>query len=262
MSKKYSVASVCAVILFLAITFKATASDEITVSAAISLKNAFEDMGKSYENVNNGEKIILNFNSSGALARQIEAGAPVDVFASAALREMDRLVKKGFVAAATRTDFATNSVVLVSPNIGQGKTKPLPVVSFQSLVSENVAKISIGNPETVPAGRYAKEALRFLKLWDGIREKIIFAENVRQVLDYVARGEVDAGMVYSTDAAIRPRDVRVVMKAPKGGHRPIVYPIGVVKGTKNAGLAKRFIEFVQTGKGKTILRKYGFGVMQ
>ena len=135
---------------------------------------------------------------------------------------------------------------------------PLPITSFGDLVSEKVRRIAVGNFKTVPAGRYAEEVLNHFHLLPAIREKLIFAENVRQVLDYVSRGEVDAGIVYSTDARMRPKEVGVVTGAPKAGHRTIVYPIAVVKGTKNETLGRSFISFILSPEGKKILDRYGF----
>jgi molybdate transport system substrate-binding protein len=125
-----------------------------------------------------------------------------------------------------------------------------------------VKKIVIGNPKTVPAGRYAEEILKSLNLRGGITDKLVLAENVRQALDYVARNEVDAGMVYTTDAIIRSKEVRIVMKAPQGSHQPVVYPIGVVKGSENEPLARDFITFVVSGNGQDILKKYGFETLR
>jgi len=227
--------------------------NEITVSAAISLKNAFEEIGKTFEEKRPGTKIRFNFGASGDLTRQIEAGAPVDVFASAAQKDMDVIDQKGFITPGTRTNFMGNSIVLVKPGVSR-----IRMESLEDLRKAEVKKIVIGNPKTVPAGRYAEEVLRYLKLWEAVKEKLVFAEHARQVLDYVARNEVDAAMVYSTDAMIRPKEVRVVLKAPGNSHPPIVYPIAVVKGSKNQLLAREFIALVLSIEGKTILNKYGF----
>jgi molybdate transport system substrate-binding protein len=228
-------------------------SRELTVSAAISLKNAFEDLAKVFAPKNPGEKVLFNFGGSGDLARQIEAGAPVDVFASAAQKDMDDVDRKGLLTAGSRRDFTRNSLVLVRPAIGSGK-----LTSVNDLVKGDVKRIAVGNPKSVPAGRYAEEALRKLKLWDSLKEKLIFGENVRQVLDYVARGEVDAGLVYSTDAAIRGREVEIVAKLPEGSHQPIVYPIAVIKGSRQEPLAKAFVEEVISAEGQRVLGRYGF----
>jgi len=232
---------------------QSTSIHEITVSAAISLKNAFEETGKIFMQNHPGTKVIFNFGGSGDLARQIEAGAPVDVFASAAQKDMDDLGKKDLIAPNSRRDFARNGVVLVKP-----ANSIIPLQTFTDLQMKEIRKIVIGNPKTVPAGRYAEEALRHHDLWDAVKDKLIFAENVRQALDYVARNEVDAGLVYSTDAMAGSKEVKVAMKLPEGNHQPVVYPIGVIKGTKEESLSKAFVDFVISEEGQRILSRYGF----
>jgi molybdate transport system substrate-binding protein len=226
---------------------------EIIVSAAISLKNVFEEIGKTFEKKHPGAKIRFNFGASGDLARQIEAGAPVDVFASAAQKDMDDIDQKSLITSGTRMNFAGNSVVLVKPSLSQ-----IRMELFGDLRKSEVKKIVIGNPKSVPAGRYAEEVLKYFNLREAVKDKLVFAEHVRQALDYVARNEVDAAMVYSTDAMIRPKEVRIITKAPDKSHQPIVYPIGIVKGSKNQSLAKEFITLVLSTEGKNLLRKYGF----
>lgn len=226
---------------------------EITVSAAISLKNAFEEIGKLYEKQNTNSKIMFNFGASGDLMTQIKGGAPVDVFASAALKDMDELDNEGFVLKDTRTNFVSNSVVLIVP-----ASSKVTLTSFGDLKKPEIKKIAVGNPKTVPAGRYADETFRYFKISDMIQTKLVFAENVRQVLDYVSRGEVDAGVVYSTDAMVKQQEVRIIMTAPETSHKPIMYPIAVVKGTKNEKAAKAFLSFVTSDEGRKILTKYGF----
>jgi molybdate transport system substrate-binding protein len=222
------------------------------VSAAISLKNAFEEIGRLYES-KYGTKCILNFGGSGALAKQSLGGAPVDVFASAAQKDMDDVDKQGLIVAGTRADFAANSIVLIVPS---GATVPLK--SFEGLRAAKIEKIAIVNPKTSPAGRYAEEVFSYYQILPSIKDKYIYTENVRQVLDYVARGEVDAGVVYATDAAVRSKDVKIIAAAPEASHKPVVYPIAVVKGAKNEADAKAFISLVLSPEGKKILQKHGF----
>jgi molybdate transport system substrate-binding protein len=243
--------------LLLATNIKAQSAlgNEITISAAISLKNAFEDIGRIFQERNPGTKLLFNFGASGDLARQIEVGAPVDVFASAAQKNMDDLNQKDLIIRGTRKDFAGNRVVLIIP-----VESAIPLTSFNDLRKGEIQRIAIGNPKSVPAGRYAEEGLRYFHLWDVIKDRLILAENVRQVLDYVARGEVDAGMVYSTDAMVRAKEVRIVAEAPEQSHRPVVYPIAVVKGSKKEVLAREFIGVVTSKEGEKVLQKYGFKV--
>jgi len=253
--RRFVFVMVCFTALFLAADIRAqsTSTHEITISAAISLKNAFEEIGKTFMEKHPGTKVVFNFGASGDLARQIEGGAPVDIFASAAQKDMDDIGKKDLIAANSRKDFAKNGVVLVKP-----ANSTIPLQTLTDLQRKEVGKITIGNPQTVPAGRYAEEALRHFNLWDAVKAKLIFAENVRQVLDYVARGEVDAGLVYSTDAMVRIREVEIVVKLPEGSHQPVVYPIGVIKETKEESLSRALVDFVISAEAQRILSQYGF----
>jgi molybdate transport system substrate-binding protein len=232
-------------------------ANEITISAAISLKNAFEEVGNIFKEKHPWTRIRFNFGASGDLARQIEGGAPVDVFASAAQTEMDEIDQKGFITSGTRMNFARNSMVLIKSGMSQIRTE-----SFEDLQKAEVKKIVIGNPKSVPAGRYAEEILKYFNLWEAVKEKLVFAEHVRQALDYVARNEVDAAMVYLTDAMTRSKEVRIVMKAPDKSHRPILYPIAIVKGSKNQLWAKEFTALILSIEGKNLLNKYGFGTVK
>ncbi len=252
--KKIMLVFVSVLLLFMATTRVYSAdAEQLTVSAAISLKNAFEEIGKIYEVQNKGSKIALNLGASGNLMAQIKGGAPVDVFASAAQKDMDDLDNAGYIQKNTRANFVSNSVVLIVP----ATSKILPG-SFEDLKKPEIRKIAVGNPKTVPAGRYADETLKYLKIFGAVQEKLVLAENVRQVLDYVARGEVDAGIVYSTDAKMSTQDVNIIATAPAGSHKPIVYPIAVVQGAKNENAAKKFIAVVVSSEGRKILSKYGF----
>ncbi len=232
-------------------------SNEITLSAAISLKNAFEEIGKAFEGKHPGTKITFNFGASGDLVRQIEGGAPVDAFASAAQKDMDEIDQKGLITSGTKVNFAGNSMVLVKSRVSR-----IRIESFEDLRKSEVTKIAIGNPKSVPAGRYAQEILRRFHLWEVVKEKLVFTEHARQALDYVARNEVDAAIVYSTDALLRPKEVSVLTKAPAEAHPRIIYPIAVVKGSRNPLLAKEFITFVLSVEGSLVLKKYGFEVVK
>jgi len=252
---KLFVASLCLGCSLFSLGVFAATPNEITVSAAASLKNAFEEIGKAFEAQNNKVKVFLNFASSGDLKRQIQAGAPVDVFASAAQREMDDLERQGGLVTGTRHNFARNEMVLVKPAIST-----TPLKTFSDLTKPEFKKIAIGNPSSVPAGMYAEQVLKYFGVWEAIERKLVFGESVRQVLDYVARGEVDAGIVFSSDALVRFKDVSVIMKAPSGSHVKAVYPIAIVKNRKNDKDAEAFVDFVLSVTGKKILEKYGFKV--
>jgi molybdate transport system substrate-binding protein len=228
------------------------AGREITVSAAVSLRDAFREISKQYEG-RTGAKINFNFGASGALQKQIESGAPVDVFASAGIPQMDALAKQGLIAPETRRDFARNTLVLVVPTDSTSG-----ITAFADLGGAKVKKLAIGNPKTVPVGQYAERSLTRLGLWQELGSRLILAEDVRQALDYVARGEVDAGIVYASDVRATGDRVRTVATAPADSHDPILYPIAVVKASSNQETAKAFIDAVMSDEGQRILEKYGF----
>ncbi len=232
----------------LSVTAKAA---DIIVSAAASLTNAFNDIGKEFEKTNPGHKVLFNFAGSGALLRQIARGAPVDVFASADQDTMDKALAQNLVVRSSRADFTRNTLVVVVPaDAGLG------IPDLKGLGAESVKRIAISNPETVPVGKYSKAALEAAGLWEGLKARMINTQNVRQSLDYVARGEVDAGFVYATDAAAMPGRVKSVF--PVATQTPITYPIAVVKGNGKENLAVKFVEFVKSGEAQGILARYGF----
>ncbi len=228
------------------------AAKNLTVSAAISLKDAFDEIGSAYQ-TKSGVKINFNYGASGALQQQIENGAPVDVFASAGEAQMDALEKGGFINSDSRRDFVWNSLVLIVP-----KNSTLNIKTFNDLRKSEVKKIAVGNSKTVPAGQYAAESLTNANLGDALQNKLISAENVRQVLDYVVRGEVDAGIVYATDAQAAKNSVNVVAAADENSHSPITYPLAIIKDGKQKQAAYAFTNFLLSETGQNILRKYGF----
>ncbi len=224
---------------------------DLTVSAAASLTNAFGEIGKSFEAQNPGTKVRFNFAASGALLQQIAKGAPVDIFASADEETMDDAQKQDLVDAATRIDFVRNRLVVIVPS--DAKTVPTVLADLGGVA---VTKVAIGQPASVPVGRYTRSVLEQANLWSTIEPKMIGAQSVRQALDYVARGEVDAGFVYATDAAIMPDRVRVAFTVPTP--RPILYPIVVLKNAADAATAQRFVRFVAQPASQAVLARYGF----
>ena len=227
-------------------------TEYLTVSAAVSLKNAFDEIGKAFS-AKTGKKMYFNYGASGILQQQIESGAPVDVFASAGERQMNELEKRDLIIYETRKDFAGNSLVLIVP-----KDSKLNIVNFNDLTKPEVQKIAVGNPLTVPAGQYAEESLTKMNLKDVLQSKLILAVNVQQVLSYVERDIADAGIVYATDALTARENVKIVAIADEKSHSPILYPIAVIKDSKNAQTAKDFVDFVLSAEGRQILQKYGF----
>lgn len=225
-------------------------SEDLTVSAAVSLKDAFIEIGEIYK-TKTGRNVSFNFGASGALQKQIETGAPVDVFASAGEKQMDDLAKRN-IAIFERHDFARNKLVLIVPANAKST-----LTDFSKLSDSEIKKIAVGNPKTVPAGQYTSQVFEKLNLQNDLQSKLVFAEDVRQVLDYVVRGEVDAGVVYASDVKIAGEKVRVAATAAETLHDPILYPIVVIN-TKQMSAGKEFIGLVLSAEGQQILQKYGF----
>jgi len=223
----------------------------ITVSAAISLKDSLDEIGRMYEQERPGVTISFNYGGSGTLQRQIEQGAPVDIFLSAAEKQMDELQAKGLVEADSRRNIVRNQLVLIAP------ASQMAVHGFQDLSRPEVKIIALGEPATVPAGMYARQTLEHLGLLGAVEKKTVFAKDVRAVLTYVETGNADAGMVYQTDAQDSAK-VRIVSVAPADSHDPIVYPAAILKGTKNSSGATSFLSFLSSSHAGDIFRKHGF----
>ena len=227
------------------------AAADLTVSAAASLTNAFQQIGTAFEAANPGTKVQFNFAASGPLLQQIAKGAPVDVFASADQETMNQAEQQKLVVVATRTNFVRNSLVVIVP------ADRAPPKALADLVAPSVRQVAVGVPASVPVGRYTKAVLEKAGLWAQIEAKMIGAQSVRQVLDYVARGEVDAGFVYASDAALMPGKVRIAFTVST--EQPVLYPIAVVAASGNAATAERFVAYVASPPAQTVLARYGFG---
>lgn len=223
-------------------------SAEMTVSAAASLTNAFTEMKAIFEKKHPGLIVHTNFAASNPLLKQLVEGAPVDVFASADQATMDKAQEAKVVVPATRQNFAANDLVLIVP---RGAPKPATLADLK-----NSERIAIGNPESVPAGRYARQALDNAGLYEKLEKQYIRGASVRQVLDYVARGEVDAGFVYRTDAGQRKDKVDIAMVVD--GHDPVTYPVAVAVTGNNAKAGQEFLDFIMSPQGQAVLAKYGF----
>jgi len=228
-------------------------AQEVTLSVAISMKDVAEDLGRAFMAARPGVRLRYNFGSSGELQKQIEAGAPVDLFVSAAPRQMDELQAKNLIVAASRRVFARNALTVIKPSDSK-----IDITKPADLLDARVTKIVVGNPKTVPAGQYAEESLKALALWDRLQPKLVFAENVRQALDYVARGEVDAGFVYITDAATRGRQVTEAFRPPEDTYRPVLYPAAVVAGSRHASVAQAYLDLLTSRDGQVVLGRFGF----
>jgi len=235
------------------LTAAGAGAQEVTVSVAVSLKEAVEELGRGFMAARPGVSLRYNFGASGDLQKQIEAGAPIDLFLSAAQRQMDELEKRNLVVAGSRRAFARNALTVIKPADSR-----IDIAKPIDLLEPRVGRIVIGSPKTVPAGQYAEESLRVLGLWERLQPKLVFSENVRQALDYVARGEVDAGFVYTTDAALRAQGVKEAFRPPEDSYRPVVYPGAVVAASKQPALAQAFLDLLNSPQGRTVLSRFGF----
>lgn len=225
---------------------------EVVISAAASLADVMKPLQSGFEAEHQSVKLRFNFGSSGALQQQIEQGAPVDLFISAAKAPMDAIVAKRLAAPEAVKQLAANQVVLIRP-----KSDANGITSWQQL--GQVKQLALGNPQHVPAGQYGKAVLEHLHLWDRMQGRLILGEDVRQVLNYVESGEVQAGLVYSTDAA-QSQKVVVVAEAPAGSHPPVIYPMAALKEAKHAAQAEAFAAYLLSPKGQQVLKQYGFTV--
>ncbi|MEM7773699.1 MAG: molybdate ABC transporter substrate-binding protein [Cyanobacteria bacterium P01_A01_bin.37] len=223
----------------------------LTVSAAASMQDTLNAIQPVYQTVYPDNTLVYNFASSGSLQQQIEQGAPVDVFLSASPKQVNALEEKGLLLQGTRRDLVKNTIVLIT------LLDTSNVMTFDDLSKDAVTKLSIGEPESVPAGQYSKEVLESLELYDAIQSKTVFAKDVRQVLSYVETGNVDAGLVYSTDANSSDQ-VQIVATAPEDTHSPIVYPGAVIIDSPHPDAATEFVKFLGTDEAIAIFTDYGF----
>lgn len=238
-------------LLFCASGTPARAEDNaIIVSAAASLMTAMTSIKKAYESDHPGQQVYVNFAASGRLLQQIEAGAPVDVFTPADEDTMNRAQKEHLIEPETRVNFTANNLLLVVP------ANSTTIHTANDLADPKIGKIALGEPDSVPAGSYTKEALSALGLWEKLEPKMIYGLSVKQALDYAALGEVDAAFIYETDALMAKQHVQTVTNM--GGHKRIVYPVAVVTGSNKKDKAKDFIAFLTGEQGQTILKEFGF----
>ena len=225
---------------------------DLTVSAAASLTHAFKALAPLFEAANPGTRVQFNFAASGPLLQQIAKGAPVDVFASADQETMDQAQAQGVVKAEQRRNIVSNALVVIVPTAAANVPTGL-----KELTQPTYARIAVGLPASVPVGRYTKGVLEAEGLWTPIEAKIIGAQSVRQALDYVARGEVNAGFVYATDAALMPDKVKVALTVVT--MKPILYPAAPIAASPNLAMAQKFVEFLTLPQAQAVLATYGFG---
>jgi molybdate transport system substrate-binding protein len=226
----------------------------LNVSAASSLTKALDEINKAYSVQNPSVTVVPNYGGSGTLETQIENGAPCDVFVSAAAAQMDSLQTKGLLFDGTRRNLLNNHLALVVP-----KDSTLGLTAFTDLVEPRVKLIAIGDPASVPAGAYARQTLVEFGVWDAVQPKLILGANVSQVLQYVDSKNVDAGIVYSTDA-LSDTNVKMVAVGPTDIDAAIVYPVAVVKASRNPSTASAYVNFLFSSEAKAIFQKYGFSM--
>jgi molybdate transport system substrate-binding protein len=225
---------------------------ELTISAAASMRGVLTEIKERYEQENQNVELFFNFGASGALQKQIEQGAPVDLFLSAALDNFIALREEGLIHDEHQIELVSNQLVLI-----QGKDSAKELEGLSGLTHEDIHKIAIGTPETVPAGKYAEETLEKLHLWNELQGKLILAKDVRQVLTYVETNNVDAGIVYNTDAIQSP-NIKIVEHIDPKTHSSIIYPLAVINKTKHEKEAAHFFSFLQSQQAKRIFEKHGF----
>jgi len=222
---------------------------QLDVSAATTLKKAFTILAPAFEKANNA-KLVYNFGASGVLQKQVEGGAPCDVFASASPSQVSSLVADGLVSVESTVTFAGNTLVIIVP-----ANNPAGITGPNDLAKAN--KIVTGNPATAPHGAKAKEFLTMHGTWDSLQPKMVFADNAAQTLDYVVRGEVDAGLIFGNEV-LANKDVKVVFTVPDGAIKPIKYVAAPIKASKNLDLATKFTQFLLTPEAQTVLVANGF----
>ena len=243
------------VLLFLTAARSSAKGEPLLVSAAASLTDVLREIADTYKQANAEKQITYNFGGSGTLQRQIENGAPVDVFISAAAEPMDALEKQDLLLPGNRIDLLTNTLVLIAPK------ERNDLQGFADLARGDVKHIAIGEPRTVPAGFYAVECLSAQNLLPSLQPKLVRLLDVRQVLAAVGTGNADAGLVYQTDAMSSDR-VRTVASAPAGSHRAIKYPVAVVRRSKQPEEAREYVTFLRSVPARKIFEKHGFTVAQ
>lgn len=244
------IAHACA-ILFLAMSLTSAKADEMTVFAAASLTDALKEIGAAYEK-GGGDKVLFNFAASNTLETQIKAGAPADIFFSADEPKMNDLEKAGLIAKDSRQDLLSNSLVVIVP-----ADSTATVTSAKDLAGDAFKKIALGETKSVPAGIYAKQYLEKIGSWPQVESRIIPSESVRAALAAVETGNVDAGIVYKTDA-LHSKKVKIAYEVPVADGPAIAYPIALVSDSKHAAAAKKFLEYLEQPNTRKVFEKYGF----
>ena len=234
-----------------------SAAADVTVFAAASLKEAMDDQARQFE-ADTGNKVIVSYGASNALAKQIDAGAPADIFISADLDWIDYLDQRRLLAPNSRFALLRNTLVLIAPASSKSALRIAPNFGLAAALANE--KLAMANPDSVPAGKYGKGALVALGVWNSVEKQVARAENVRAALALVSRGEAPFGVVYKTDA-LAEKGVKVVDTFPPDSHPPIVYPAALLAASKVPG-AKRLLDYLRSTPARAVWEKYGFGSAQ
>lgn len=231
----------------------ATEKKTVIISAASSLMDVMEEIKRAYEKNEKNTLLKFNFGSSGSLQLQIENGAPVDIFISAAKKQMDALEEKGLILKSSRKSVLSNKLVIVT-------RKGLENIKFyKDVTTQKVKRLGIGEPKSVPAGQYAVESLKSMKYYQTVFPKLIFAKDVREVLTWVVTGNIDAGIIYKSDA-LTSNKINIITYAPQNGYSPIIYPSAIIGKSKSINECKVFMKFLNSESAKKIFKKYGFAI--
>jgi len=245
------------VVLFSAVISATANAADVTVFAAASLKDALDEQSRQFEG-STGNKVIISYGASNALAKQVEAGAPADMFISADLDWMDYVDQRKLLAASTRVNLLRNTLVLVAPSSSHPSLKIGPNFGLAGALGQE--KLAMANPDSVPAGKYGKSALEKLGVWTSVEKQVARADNVRAALALVSRGEAPFGIVYRTDA-MADKGVRVVDTFPPDSHPPIIYPAAVLASSKSTA-ATPLLDYLRSAPARAIWEKNGFGLIQ
>jgi molybdate transport system substrate-binding protein len=241
----------------LPLSVAAAEAEDTTVFAAASLKNALDDVAAAYE-AETGKSVRISYAGSNALARQIEEGAPADIFFSADLAWMDYVEERNLIRTDTRQTLLGNEIVLVVPSDSTATIELAPDADLAALLGTD-GRLAMANVDSVPAGKYGKAALEYLKIWPGVADRVVQAENVRAALTFVATGEAPLGIVYRTDANSEPK-VRTIASFPADSHPPIVYPVAMTASSTNPD-ARAFFDYLRSDKARPAYEKQGFTVV-
>jgi molybdate transport system substrate-binding protein len=246
-----------ALAIYLTVASPTVTAAGVTVFAAASLKEAMDNQAKLFE-ASTGNKVIVSYGASNTLAKQIEAGAPADIFISADLDWMDYLEQRHLIAPNTRFDLLRNTLVLIAPLSSSSTLRIGPNFGLAAALGRE--KLAMANPDSVPAGKYGKSALEKLGVWTSVDKQVVRAENVRAALALVSRGEAAFGIVYTTDA-MADKGVQLVDTFPPDSYPPIIYPAAVLAANKSS-LARPLLDYLRSAPARSVWEKYGFGLAQ